>query len=99
MSILTITSDIKFQRSQTVLASAVGAEMVMMDIDVGKYYGFNDVGTRIWDLLETSCSIQFICEQLLQEFDVEPETCEQEVISFIENLLEFKIVQQVEDNA
>lgn len=91
-----ITPDLTFQRSQTILASTVGTEMVMMDIDVGRYYGFNIVGTRIWNLLATPCSVQSLCEQLQQGFEVEPEVCQQEVISFINQLLEFKLITQVE---
>ncbi len=95
---ITITPEITFQRSKTILASTVGTEMVMMDIDVGRYYGFNAVGTHIWNLLETPCSVQSICEQLRQGFEVEPEACQQEVISFITQLLEFKLITQIDSS-
>ena len=93
----TLNLDTTLQRSQTILASTVGTEMVMMDIDVGKYYGFNEVGTRIWNLLEIPCSVQSICKHLLQEFEVKPETCEQEVVSFVNQLLRFKLIIQLDN--
>ena len=96
MPTATITADTVLRRSQAILASGVGDEMVMMDIDAGKYYGFNAIGVRIWNLLEQDCSVKSICDQLLDEFEIESTACEQEVMAFVEQLLKFKIIAQVD---
>lgn len=68
------------------LAAKVGEEMVMMSATKGNYIGLSPVGARIWELLETPCSIESLCGALVDEYDVDPTTCRAEVDSFIATL-------------
>jgi hypothetical protein len=43
------------------------------------YYGLEDVGTRIWQLLQRPVSVLAIREALVAEFDVEPARCERDI--------------------
>ncbi|MEJ0043363.1 MAG: PqqD family protein [Rhizomicrobium sp.] len=52
------------------LTAEVRDELVMMSVDTGKYIGLNEVGARIWQLLETPQSREALCAQLVREFDV-----------------------------
>lgn len=61
-------------------------EAVMMDIDKGKYYNFNSVGSRIWELIEKPISVEEITAELLKEFDIDEKKCEASVINFINRL-------------
>jgi len=65
------------------LSARVGDEIMMMSPEHGKYIGMNDVGARIWDLIETPSDITTVCATLVSEFDVTPEECETEVGSFL----------------
>jgi len=82
-----------FRRNVDLLYAPVGTEQaVMMSIDAGLYYGLNAVGTRIWELLETPHTIEQLCLQVCEEFDVDARTCEAAVLKFMEQLVENKIV-------
>ena len=70
------------------LSSALAEETIMMNVETGDYLGLNEVATSIWNLLENPITIHNICEQLLQEFDVEQKNCEHQTISFLQELLE-----------
>lgn len=61
-------------------------EKVMMNIDKGKYYGLNSVGTRIWEIVSEPKTIDEIVEILLSEYEVSLEECRQAVIKFISRL-------------
>jgi hypothetical protein len=61
-------------------------EVVMMNIDKGNYYGFNSVGSRIWEIIERPMSVEKIISTLLKEFNVDTKTCEDEVLSFLNGL-------------
>ena len=84
-------------RNNDIIASKIDNETVMMDIDFENYYGLEEVGTRVWELLETQTSFDQLCEKLVCEFDVSIEQCETDVIPFILDLIEQKMIniQQV----
>ena len=51
-------------RTNTVLTAAVGKEIVMMDIDSGRYLGLDDIGSVIWQRLETPCTFGALVSQV-----------------------------------
>jgi len=68
------------------LAAKVGEELVMMSAEKGNYVGLSEVGTRIWELLDTPQDVDALCARLQTEFDVAPETCRAEVEEFLSEL-------------
>lgn len=64
----------------------IDEEKVMMNLEKGRYYGLNSVGTRIWELMEEPIQVDQIIQTLLKEYDVEPAICEENVLSFITKL-------------
>jgi hypothetical protein len=83
-------------RNDEILHAPVGAdEAVMMSVTAGNYYGVNAVGTRIWELLETPKTVAQLCAQIGKEFDVDAPTCEAEVLKFVADLVENRIVHEV----
>ena len=80
-------------RNRDILFAPIGAEeAVMMSIEAGRYYGVNAVGARIWELLETPRTIEQLCTQLCDEFDVDAQTCEVAVVEFTRKLIDNGIV-------
>ncbi|WP_404366776.1 PqqD family peptide modification chaperone [Sphingomonas sp. MMS24-J45] len=75
------------------ISAKVGDEIVMMSAEQGKYIGLNDVGARVWELIETPQTIDALVAALLEEFDVTPEVCHDEVTAFIEKLRENNAVE------
>lgn len=61
-------------------------EKIMMNLDKGEYFMMNEVGSKIWDIISESISVKSIIDTLLEEFEVEREVCEKEVIEFLECL-------------
>jgi hypothetical protein len=80
-------------RSQNVMSSPVDDEMVMMHLESNQYLGLNPMGRRIWELIKAPIAVQDVCQQLLAEFDVTPEVCEQEVLAFLTDLNESQVVE------
>ncbi len=59
---------------------------VILNSKTGHYYGLDEVGSRVWTLLQESRSMGELRDVLLSEFDVEPETCEQDLSDLIQKL-------------
>jgi hypothetical protein len=87
--------DTALARNRTIIYAATGPEeMVMMSVEVGRYYGLNAVATRIWELLETPRNASELCRHILEEFDVDAATCEAEVRRFVGELLDHGIIRE-----
>mgnify|MGYP001184990764 FL=1 len=56
--------------AQHVVARKVGDEIALLDLDNGTYFGLNEMGSRIWELIADGKSLSEICDLLLAEFDV-----------------------------
>lgn len=56
------------------------------------YLGLDEVGQRVWDLLEQPRTLDAVVDALLEEYDVDRATCERDVAAFIGALEEHKLV-------
>lgn len=66
-----------------ILATPMGDDLVMLNIETGTYFGVEDVAKRIWEQIESPTTIAAIVATLCEEFEVTPEDCEQDVIRFL----------------
>jgi hypothetical protein len=82
-----------------VLDVDMDGELVMMNIEQGRYFGLNQTGTRIWALLAEPVVISDLCYKLMAEFNVDQKQCEQEVVAYLENLLTRGLLQVVTDGS
>ncbi len=90
-----INSDTVISRRDALLSNNLGADVVMMDIEQGNYYGLEAVAARIWEMTEKPVSVGSLCENLTAEYDIAPEKCREEVVGFLDDLLQHKIIQIV----
>lgn len=57
-----------------VLVNQVADESVLLNLDGGRYFGLDNIGTDMWKTLTDCPTIQAAYERLLSEFEVEPAT-------------------------
>jgi hypothetical protein len=82
-----------FSRNPDFIHADMGGETVMMGIEQGDYFGFNPVASRIWDLLETPKSMAELSELLQAEYDVAAPQCQQDLQTFLAELIQLQIVR------
>ncbi|GIM27393.1 hypothetical protein CPJCM30710_00590 [Clostridium polyendosporum] len=61
----------------------LNGEKVMMNLESGQYFVLNDVGSRIWELIEAPITVNEVINKLLDEYDVDYKSCEEAVIAFL----------------
>jgi hypothetical protein len=88
-----ITTDTIISRIEEIVASDIDGETVMMSIENGKYYGLDDIGSRIWELIEKPIRVSDLIDTLLGRYEVDRKTCERDVLKFLNELNEDEIVQ------
>jgi len=87
-----ITTESVISQIEEIVASNIDGETVMMSVENGKYYGLDDTGSRIWELIERPVRVSDLIDRLLERFDVDRETCEKDVLKFLSELNDDRIV-------
>lgn len=90
-----MSRDSRLIRSAEPLTAVVDGETVMFSPRQGSYFSLDEVGTRIWQLLEGPHSIIELCAILTDEFEVDRETCERDVAALIRRLADVQLVREV----
>ena len=86
----------KYIRNSKTISGRLHDELVMMDLDQGKYFSLNPVATRIWDLLEKPLTADELCMVLIDEYDVEPERCRIEVEEHLAEMVRMGLILRSE---
>lgn len=61
-------------------------ETVLLELKKGTYYGLNAVGTVIWEMIQQPQSVEALYSAVLNQYNVEPETCKRDVLRLIEEM-------------
>jgi len=81
-------ADTVIQRNESrFLASQLGAETVMMDMDSGDYLGINSVASDMWALLQEPIKVETLIKTMVEMYDVSEEVCKAEVDAFLPKML------------
>ena len=78
--------------SDEVLSQEVNGETVLLDLEGESYFGLNEVGTRIWQLLQTEQTVGATLDTLTEEYDVSREQLENDVSELLGKLTEAGLV-------
>jgi len=70
-----------------VYASRVKDDLVFFDEQGGRYFATGTVGADIWELIEEPRSLRGICGALMEQYEVDAETCGSEVQGFVDELI------------
>ena len=84
----------RLQISKEVLFQEVAGETVLLDLDSEFYFGLDEVGTRVWQMLQEGVNHDAMVDRLLSEYDVEREELERDVRELLGQLLESGLVRR-----
>ena len=74
------------------VSADLGGETAILDPVSGNFYGLNEVGARIWELIATPRTLAEVRDTLLEEFDVEVEQCEDDLLTLLHTLHDRRLV-------
>ena len=74
------------QRDLDVFAAEADQDLVMVSISNGSYYGVSDVARSIWEAIERPKRISDLIDDLAVTYNVDRSKCEEETLSFLEDL-------------
>ena len=88
-----ITKETTVVAAKEQVSCDLAGEAAILDMKSGTYYGLNEVGARIWDLIQTPKQVVAVRDALLEEFEVEPERCESDLLNILQDMQNNKLVE------
>lgn len=88
-----IPPDSKLEIPDTTLFQELEGECVLLNLANESYFGLDEVGTRMWNVLSDSDSVTDALKILTTEYEVDEKTLRTDLDQFINELLENKLVQ------
>ena len=83
----------RVRQNPAVLSAEVGDAIVLLHAEQNAYYDMDSVGARVWRELTQPADVATICKILEQEYEVDPTTCQADVLAFLENALNEGIIE------
>lgn len=83
----TITLENTVYQASGNIVSNMNGEVVMLNVDNGKYYNLGEIGGLIWEKLKDPIKLRQLVSDILDEYDVKDIECEQQVLEFVNSLL------------
>ena len=68
-------------------------EAVILHLGDGVYYGLNEVGARVWTLVQQPRTVLEIRDVLLKDYDVRLDDCTRDLIVLLQQLMDWKLVE------
>jgi len=76
-----------------VLVRVLDRESVLLNLETERYFGLDETGTRMWELATGSQSLDAAYQELLAEFDVEPDLLRTNFAELLSRLMDNGLLQ------
>lgn len=75
------------------VSSDVGDEVVILQLNSGKYFSLNEVGARVWTLIQETRTVREIRDVLVNEYTVTADKCEQDLFNILQEFLNKELIE------
>lgn len=75
------------------MGADVGGELAILSLKTGIHYGLDEVGRRIWTLLNEGRTLREIRDLILEEYAVDASRCEQDLVGLLTELARHQLVE------
>ena len=84
-------------RSSSVVTRKTGNEYVLVPVanniaDMNSVYTLNETGAFLWELIDGKKTFSDLVESLIAEYEIDKETADADVMSFIEEMKKYLII-------
>lgn len=85
-----------WQRDDTWVGSVIEDNMVMVNIDTGKYVTLNSSANAVWQALEQPRAQADIVHDLVAAYDVDEAACSMSVAGLLQQMRELKLAAPID---
>lgn len=83
--------------ARDVMTADFSPDVVLLNLQDGVYYGVEDVGARVWTLLQAPIAVCEILDAIAAEFEVERTHSDREVRAFLRQLADHGLITVCSD--
>jgi len=76
--------------------SRLGDEVAILELDQGVYYGLNDTGSFLWNLMQKPVRVNEMRAALVEEFDVDADTAGKDLLRVLGDLRDAGLIENVD---
>ena len=76
-----------------VMVRFLDGESVFLNLESERYFGLDETGTRMWRVVTAAPSIDTAYQQLLDEYEVEPQTLRTDLGELVQRLIDNGLLQ------
>jgi len=89
-----------FQKAPSIVSRRIADEVILVPIshklgEIDCLYALNEVGARIWELIDGDRSLQELRDTIVEEFEVSETAAQEDIAVLIEQLNEIGAIQEV----
>lgn len=90
-----------YARNDNVVSRKIVDELILVPVrksvaEMETLYTLNEVGARVYELIDGERAVGTIAEVIVDEFDVTPEQAQTDVREFIDQLVQIESIREVE---
>jgi hypothetical protein len=85
--------DLRVTTPAQVVTRPLDGELVLLNLDTETYFGLDQVGTRMWELLSSAPSVGDAFRQLVEEYDVDEATLRSDLEALLGQLVDGGLVE------
>jgi DNA-directed RNA polymerase delta subunit len=82
---------------QNVVSTELGGGSALLNLETSRYFSLDDVGSFIWQQLESPKTLQDIINAVADNFEVELAVCSSDVTVFIQSLRDASLVDVTDE--
>jgi len=79
--------------SPDVISQEISGETVLVDLESEDHFNLDEIGTRIWQLVESTGDLEAVFNTLLEEYDVEEEQLLDDLSDLIDEIEKLGLVK------
>lgn len=73
-------------KNDSLISSKLDEGLVMMSLENNSYYGLDEIGKRVWEIIEDKISVQDLINILTNEYNVSNEECQKDIMELLKQL-------------
>jgi hypothetical protein len=88
-----IGAQTKVKAAEGQMSCDLAGEAAILNMATGIYYGLDEVGARIWELIQDPKSVTQVRDALLEEYEVEPSVLESDVVKLLADMKSHGLIE------
>lgn len=82
----------RITRNSDLVSSEVGEDTVLLDVEAGRYYGLDRLGSWVWSTLSEPHTVDALSEKMVASYEVELDQARQDLLEFLGELESMKLI-------